>query len=865
VVVSALLGGASRALATVADMNPDHLAGWAAGGNLAPAGRVVGIAVNPTDKSVAWALAENAGVFGTTDGGRHWAGNALANGAPGPYGRGLNGQGLTKFDDIAVDPNDPSVLLLIADTDHRIRNTKQGIWRSNDGGASWHHVGIPPCEIAYAGYGEGTQSGAHLLFAPSTVGDVVVTTPCGVGESTDHGQTWAWDVTGSAPLASGVAAVTAPGAGKVPTDYFAMCGARFAPGPESVVGIWPSGGSPTWYQMPTGSNGASGCSVAFNPGDRATVYLGAWSGGAAHVYEGALSGAGVSWTDLNGPTAYNANGRPIIVATHVDGTGFRLYYSNTTLFTYLECAVTCPHPATASGENCAPTITGPWTCMAYFHPDFTGIAFDPSMPTTACPLFAVGDGGVVGETACGVQSNNGLPLDVGLHALQVYQASLTDDRDLLLATQDNAVLQRRSGVWRSEFCGDGTSTDALGRAQVRACNGTTVVSPAATAEPHWPWDSHPIFPPSPVGLMPGVPLQFSSQGALVAPIVQAAPHVAHALSIAVSRSLGAAGWAHLTPGTSVPVDGTACCGAFAIGGRGQPAGVERRFYVSLPSSSSTLARTLYCHESSGWSTATGVADPVGVWSAPWAQHYTLVWDAATEALYRETAGPPCHFAIDRQASSLITGNGAWADPIDPGSRRWLVSDIGFDPNRPGRAFIATTHNGVLTTTDFGVGWADSHSYPEPNGGIASFLFADADVSSGRVEPVIAASWGRGVWAVTFDPATRYPGLPQTRVSEAAGRRFRLRVTCPGLITCAGSIRLVVYLHPRHGITRSLTIKTVRIRKLRARHTGTFELTVPVRTQRRLKHGTYRASVTATFSGRGQATSTASRIVIAHFF
>ena len=507
----------------------------------------------------------------------------------------------------------------IADTDHRSANTKQGIWRSSNRGQSRQHVGIPPCDLAYPGYGEGTQTGAHVQFAPTVGGHVIATTPCGVGESVNDGLTWHWDIIGSAPFASGAAAI------KVHRRRQGADGLLRRRAPRQ-----PLGGDE--------ADVAVGRTAAPRPGTRCQLAARPRAVAASRLSRrivrpstsacgttakrtstrAPLSGGSVAWTDLKGPTYGAANGRPIVVATHADGTGFRLYYSNTTLFTWEQCTATCPHPASAYTLNCP--IDARWSCMAYFHSDFAAITFDPSMPNTACPLFAASDGGVVGETACGSDLNSdGLPLDVGLHALQVFAASLTRDRDVVLATQDNSALQRRSGAWRSDFCGDSTDTDALGQAQyVQTCDAShNVVSAAAITEPHWPWDAHPIFDTLPSGLAAGLPMRFSSDITLAAPTIQTSTLTArHTLSIAVSRALGAHGWGRLIPAINVPDDGTACCGAFAIGGRAQPAGVERRFYVSLASSSSSLARRLYCLEGTTWSRATGVPDPVAVWSAP---------------------------------------------------------------------------------------------------------------------------------------------------------------------------------------------------------------------------------------------------------
>jgi hypothetical protein len=869
VVTGLLLLAASGARADAFDLNPDHFAAWPDGGNRAAAGRVVGIAVDPANGQHAWALAENAGVFGTTDGGQHWQGNVLPDGTPGPYGGGLAGHGLIQFAEIAVDPHNASVLLLVASDDHREVDTQQGFWRSSNGGATWTHIAAPPnCPLQYQAFSESGQDSSHVLFAPTLHGVAVVTTPCGLGTTGDDGLIWTWDATGSAPYLSGVGVV--PAGGKIITDTFAFCGSE--PTTGAAVGIWTLKGPPSWYPMPAGSWGGGGCSVAFSPYSNSILYLAARDGNdVARVYEGTISGSSVSWTDLHGPghvmgsgNSFDRNGRPVIVATHRDGAGYRLYYSNSTLFSWEQCSGLCPVGSASPALDQCP-LDLPWHCMAYFHPDFAAIAFDPQRPTVACPLYAVGDGGVVGETACGNSPipADGLPRNTGLHALQSFAMSRTSDGDVVLATQDNSALRLRHGVWRSDFCGDATDSDALGQAQyVQTCDSASnPVAAAAIEESAWPWSGHPVDVGLPSGLVPGAGLRFSDPSVIAGAVVGKVTGVEY-LFVAVHRISASAGWARMVPGHAIPVLGTACCGDFAIGGRAEPRGIARRFYVSLASDSNPLGRTLYCNESGHWYDAVGVPDPVAVWASPASQRWTLVWDEQTGSLYTETS-TPCHFVQDLAPTRLITGNGTWADPTDPGSRRWLVSTIGFDPDRPDRAFIATRHNGILVTADHGKTWGLSHEFPEPNGGVTTLVAPDTGIGEGGpIEGVFASSWGRGLWRIHLDrPRERYLGLPQTSIAESGGHVFRVRARCAAPTACSGYLHLEAYLPASHGRLQVQSVSSVRVLRLPSGEMRTYTMHVADHIQRLLSRRLYTARITGTIPRKQGGAFTSRRTIV----
>src|SRR5262249_1624352 len=101
------------------DMSPD--------GPTFPGGRVVAVPSDPPVRTGALALAQNGGVFGSIDGGQTWAGNVLADGTPGPFGRGLEGHAIAQFDDLAIDPLDGKNVLVFASDDGR--GKPSGIWR----------------------------------------------------------------------------------------------------------------------------------------------------------------------------------------------------------------------------------------------------------------------------------------------------------------------------------------------------------------------------------------------------------------------------------------------------------------------------------------------------------------------------------------------------------------------------------------------------------------------------------------------------------------------------------------------------------------------------------------------------------------
>lgn len=763
-----------------------------------PGGRFVAVAIDPTNNKRAWALSDNGGVFGTRDGGDQWEGNVRANGSTGDFGRGLD-DGIVGFADLAVDPKNPKNLVLLASGDERgLADSHDGAWFSSDdgttdAGTTWQHAvdGMPPCSMI-------TGAKLRVVFAPATKGLVIASTPCRLGVSTDSGRTWTW----RSPV---------PSAPNVPID-----GLDFSidnGGAERVVFCAGAGGdagvgllrlsaaNAIMAPRPPAASGTS-CSVAADPLWSDRIFLAV--GDPSSVWEGIRSASGtISWTDLLAPSfgigERKNNNRPPFVQVHRNGTGIRVYFHDSTRVWSEDCVDRSPCPL---GPGPAPAQTEcpafPWRCVDLGHADVGGIAFDPAQLSTACPLLIATDGGVSRDADCGALPPNGpvtggdaSTATSGLHALHVNELagtrlatgfSLATGFLLGAATWDTGVLTRllgASGGWLNDLCGDGLTFDAFAGTSYQVCNG---------AFKYFPTGDTAATPPPPAP--PGTPVTLWGPGGR--------PSV-----VAPKRLLTAS----LTAGGAVQLyeyDGTAwipngpptppSLGTFVNGpGAGDfsvaipqvgPTGLRSAFVIVARTATGT--RALLCRSSNGgtWRES-ALSDASRVFASPGEGDFAFAYDRATNDIYISRDTQKCDWTVDATATKLATANGAFTTWNEfawrgPGS----ITTVGFDPLRPGRALLATLHNGVLVTNDYGANWRVSHAYPEPNNGIRGFAFTDTGIATGTVEETIAGSWGRGIWSADFEKIAYVRAAIDARSVVLDQTELRVAVHCPRNVAAA---------------------------------------------------------------------------------
>lgn len=144
--VLACLAASLSAQITVTDISPDLPYGTAGGAfgpqgpYSTPAGRIVSLAIDPSNDSVLYAASEWAGVWKSTDAAHSWFQSSSG------LRSGISVQGWNGGATIAVDGTRSNRLLYaVQDKDGRAFTSKGGLWISTDGAASWKHVDLPDC------------------------------------------------------------------------------------------------------------------------------------------------------------------------------------------------------------------------------------------------------------------------------------------------------------------------------------------------------------------------------------------------------------------------------------------------------------------------------------------------------------------------------------------------------------------------------------------------------------------------------------------------------------------------------------------------------------------------------------------------
>lgn len=261
--------------------------------------------------------------------------------------------------DVIVSPLDRDVVFAATAADRRLpSNSKEGVYKSTDGGVSWRLVH----QFACSGYPAGSPVG-QVVFAPDNPSILFAAGNCKVGTSRDGGETWA-----DHPIAGQVWHVAA-----APAEYSRRRSIRrvYAAGPNQM---WYSidGGSTWWRdksaQMPSsfGDIASQCCSnssvvLAVEPRQPSRVYLAvpafangpsyyqpAWAGpdgtrcntGSRMCGEGSLwfgnygnflPGSSAIWTQLPGPPAYvwgSTDSGNVWVQVKTTPAGYYLFFSD---------------------------------------------------------------------------------------------------------------------------------------------------------------------------------------------------------------------------------------------------------------------------------------------------------------------------------------------------------------------------------------------------------------------------------------------------------------------------------------------------------------------------------------------------------
>ena len=408
------------------------------------AGRVnnLAVAVGPNLSLHAYAASEWGGLFRSQDDGRTWS--------------FLDGHVPVVMQDVAVDPNDPSIVYATSLYDGRAQDPptggegRSGIQVSLDGGNTWSR---PPTAVPPPGYDcpqTAIDEAAAFGIDARAGTPVVIGTNCGVAISHDAGASWSFaDPTPADPAGIVWDVAVQPG-GSQGQGIVDVCGVDGHWRSEDGGHSWAGGG------MPWPAPGR--CSIATSPDeDNVLFVVDALEG---RVYESDDGGANgnSSWARLG------AEGRPpgdvkripfVVTNKRSDSGGqktFDLWYGALTLW-----RVTCTTPAPPnSGQRCQPPPT--WTMIPVdtettFHGDMGDLEFDPRLPVDACPVLVSSDGGVyyLDPNVADCQTPEFKEPDLAPHAVWLWGMDGANQPggsvDLYFGSQD-------IGAWATRNAGD---------------------------------------------------------------------------------------------------------------------------------------------------------------------------------------------------------------------------------------------------------------------------------------------------------------------------------------------------------------------------------------------------------------------------
>ena len=439
-------------------------------------GRMQAIDIDPADPNFAVVASDHGGAWSTTDGGANWT--RYDNLFP------------TGLMDVAICPTNRQVIVITASasTGTSLATDQGGIWRTDNGGTSWTRPAYNVPQNRFNAYGISFQPGV------ANCGTVFIGTDFGLAQCSSNATTCTNIVV---PITTGgdqVFSLVAHASGIV--DVHTNFGHRrydgtvFSPvrypvnQPPGTQGL-PNGFFANTHTMtiaPQNPNVIIGVSQQLVPDTNPTGNL--VFGPGAQAFESDDGGA--TWTALGNPT-FDQNGRPAFVFAVPSRTGnanqFDLYVGDRVDIFRQTCT-----EAGGTGTRCAvgnpadfPPLPPPWefvtlrqsgTCgragvSPCGHQDPSDIVFNP---TTNCPLYIAGDGGVLKLLAgrptatCGQTGDYDVTAGT-IPALQLYEITGqvhpggTIRTDLFFSTQDNDIWASASGgdVWDAnvEFEGAG--------------------------------------------------------------------------------------------------------------------------------------------------------------------------------------------------------------------------------------------------------------------------------------------------------------------------------------------------------------------------------------------------------------------------
>lgn len=416
------------------------------------AGRVMDIAVDPTNHSIIYA-ATLGGIFKTTDGGTAWT--PLSDSWP-----------LMMTSAVAIDPNNHLTVYAGTGDYGYYGVVGNGIMKSTDGGATWHNYG----SANFAGL-----SISRIIVDPTNSQDVVATAGKsadgnngGIFSSTDGGLTWSEKTTPNSSFTFDGLDISAPGNGGART-FWAIGSSYFGPaaGPALLI-LYSTDHGQTWNSVasnPSTGSTYGGSDIACSKLSAGTVFvLDHDRAGNSHIWK--TTNGGTSWGDIHtgsfpeGTNAYNWS--QFGYDTYMR-TGTKTFNNVTTdvVFVGLITVAACfdgNGTWTDIGQTYSQDNTG--SSLAVTHNDQHGFIVDPTDPTTG---FFGNDGGIYRyhftPTSNSAANGTFTTLNGNLFATQLYKLALhpSNANIVMGGAQDNAGPASSGDLnnWFNASFGDG--------------------------------------------------------------------------------------------------------------------------------------------------------------------------------------------------------------------------------------------------------------------------------------------------------------------------------------------------------------------------------------------------------------------------
>lgn len=723
----------------------------------------------------------------------------------------LDGFAPRYMSDVRYSPDGTTIVAAVA-FDPTVRHLSSslldtGIWRSADGGNTWQQASVTKpttwsCAASVGAYGISWSN------ISGESGRVYVGTACGLAVSTDWGVNFTLVNPNSGFSTKSVAAVVAhPGRAK----EVHMCGNfGYRKATQDSLGTWTvTNPSPLPNSLTCDPNAnVHGISIYYRRiplvTTREAVYISPYT---RRIYQ-LQSG---TWTDIT-PAAeeidnYRSGVARVYPAANGDSNKYDVYHVGGRFLYRNRC------------DFLTACAAAGWTQVdTNGHDDRSDLAYDVK---TNCPHFVSSDGGLgnlTSGTSCAMtESLTGAAL--GLDALQIYdvagEPNSTTSTDLYFGTQDNSLYASSNdgATWPTKVgtegfaiqvptapglpgphpvtflncAGTGCGNNTAGRlfSPLGANIGANWVDPAACF-------SNPFLVPGSETLTTSTWLEIANPP--VPPATGCSPTqfnlykgIKTSTGLAWTRLLTLPPVANGRPRFSGPASNpTVYMAVYKSGDAKHPGDIGITQIKNIFSGTPVVTPVnLGLNSVSTKSAGYLFGDPIFEVD-PFNANHLITGDQVDDKV-KETWDGGAHWRPNTALTNLVTSNGQFLfDALpdgDTGRANWSeLQSISFDPKVRDRIFIGTDTAGILATSDGGENWT---LVPDTKGVVTSPVdfFNDPEDLLATVDRQIVASYGRGLWRLTFNRAN----LELTSTLSASSTTVGSIVTLTETVHNAGTL------------------------------------------------------------------------------